>query len=275
MSLETIKLRDAQLTIHDGVAVFSHERPAARNALSMDMRDDYQDMLSRVQSDSGIRVLVITGSGGSFCAGGDLKSLKENQSGASLNLANDLRRRIQAGHRWMEQVRSLEIPVIAAVDGPAVGAGFSIALAADFILASTRAVFCMSFAKVGLVPDLGALHFLPRAVGLSMAKELVFTARRVSAAEGKELGFVHSIHEPEALQSATIELARRFFAGPREAFGLAKGMLNKSYETDYATLAEIEAQAQALASVAPYHAKAIASFLHGEPAAFDWDRQQA
>ena len=275
MTTELIPLRDAQLSIDDGVAHFSHQRPAARNALSMDLRRDYGDMLDRVDGDRRIRALVITGSGGSFCAGGDLKALKERQTSTDpeARSADAMRRRIQSGHTWVERLRSLEIPVIAAVDGPAVGAGFSIALAADFILASTRAVFCMSFAKVGLVPDLGAFYFLPRAVGLPMAKELALTARRVNAAEGRQLGFVHSIHEPENLAAESMRFARRFIAGPREAMGLSKSLLNKSYETPYATLAELEGQAQAVASTMPYHDDAVASFLRGEPAAFDWDRQ--
>ena len=276
MTTELIPLRDAQLSIHDGIAVFSHQRPAARNALSLDLRADYHDMLDRVQADRGIRALILTSSGGSFCAGGDLKALRERQTSSDPELRSPdaMRRRVASAHVWMERLRNLELPVIAAVDGPAVGAGFSIALAADFIVASTRAVFCMSFARMGLVPDLGAFYFLPRAVGLPMAKELVFTARRMRATEGKQLGFVHSIHEPDALQAEAVAFARRFAAGPREAMGMSKNLLNKSYETPYATLAELECQAQALASTTPYHDDAVAAFLRGEPAAFDWERLQ-
>jgi enoyl-CoA hydratase/carnithine racemase len=277
MSTELIRLRDAQLSIDDGVARFSHERADARNALSANLHDDYRDMLDHVQSDRSIRALVVTGSGGSFCAGGDLKAIQERHAGGDpeARSAAAMRRRIQSGHAWLERLHSLEIPVIAAVDGPAVGAGFSIALAADFILASTRAVFCMSFAKVGLVPDLGAFYFLPRAVGMPMARELALTARRVSANEGKQLGFVHAVHEPEALPAEALRFARRFLAGPREAMGLTKSLMNKSFETPYATLAELEGHAQAVASTTAYHGAAVAGFSRGEPAAYDWDRQQA
>ncbi|MDE2398853.1 MAG: enoyl-CoA hydratase/isomerase family protein, partial [Burkholderiales bacterium] len=156
MTSELIQFRDAQLSLEGGIAQFSHQRPAARNALSANLQADYRDMLDRLQSDRGIRALVITGSGGSFCAGGDLKSIQERQASSDpeVRSADAMRRRIQSIHTWLERLHTLEMPVIAAVDGPAFGAGFSIALAADFILASTRAVFCMSFAKVGLVPDL-------------------------------------------------------------------------------------------------------------------------
>jgi 2-(1,2-epoxy-1,2-dihydrophenyl)acetyl-CoA isomerase len=275
MTSELIQLRDAQLSLgEDGIAQFTHQRPAARNALSMDMRQDYLDMLDKVQSDRRVRALIISGSGGSFCAGGDLKALKEMRASSDPEISSPdaMRRRLQSAHVWVERLRSLEMPVIAAVDGPAYGAGFSIALAADFVLASTRASFCMSFAKVGLVPDLGAFYLLPRAVGLTMAKELAFTARRVGVDEGKQLGFVHAVHAPEALADAALQFARRFVAGPREALALSKSLLNKSLETPYATMAELESHAQAIVSAAPYHAEAVAAFLRGEPAAYDWDR---
>ncbi|MET0544026.1 MAG: enoyl-CoA hydratase/isomerase family protein [Variovorax sp.] len=181
------------------MAVFTHQRPAARNALSLDLRMDYCDMLGHVEGDRSVRALVVTGSGGSFCAGGDLKARQTNPD-PEFRTADAMRRRVQSGHTWIERLRSLEVPVIAAVDGAAAGAGFSIALAADFILASHRAFFCMSFVKIGLIPDLGAFHFLPRAVGLPMAKERAMTARSVNAADGKQLGFVHSLHVPDALQ---------------------------------------------------------------------------
>lgn len=277
MSQTLTTLRESQLRVADGIAHFSHQRPEARHALSMELRTDYTDMLTLVESDRSIRALVISGSGGSFCAGGDLKALQ------SLRDADDpdarspdaMRRRIQAGHTWMERLRSLEIPVIAAVDGPAVGAGFSIALACDFVLASTRAMFCMSFAKIGLVPDLGAFYFLPRVVGMARAKELALTARRMGAEEARELGIVLSIHAPEDLEAQALSMARKFSAGPREAMGLIKNLFNKSFETPYATLAELEGQAQAVASATAFHAQAIRAFLGGQPAAYDWDRRDA
>ncbi|CAG2156521.1 enoyl-CoA hydratase/isomerase family protein [Cupriavidus numazuensis] len=276
MPAELIRLRDAQLTIEDGIAEFSHQRPAARNALSLDLRADYADMLDRVEADRAIRALIVTGSGGSFCAGGDLKSLKESRASSNPETRSPdaMRRRVQSAHDWMQRLRGLEIPVIAAVDGAAAGAGFSLALAADFVLASSRAFFCMSFTKVGLVPDLGAFYLLPRVVGMSVAKELVLTARRVAADEAKRLGLVHAIHAPDDLAQQAWQFARRFAEGPREAMGLSKRLLNQSFESHYAPLAELECSAQAIATSAPYHAAAVDAFLAGEPPRFDWDRWQ-
>jgi 2-(1,2-epoxy-1,2-dihydrophenyl)acetyl-CoA isomerase len=277
MNTELIQLRTTQLSINDGVAEFSHQNPASRNALSLELREDYAEMLDRVQADRSIRALVITGSGGSFCAGGDLKSLKDRQGSTDpeINSPNAMRRRIQNLHSWLERLRNLEIPVIAAVDGPAYGAGFAIALLADFVLASSRASFCMSFTKIGLVPDSGALYTLPRIVGMQKAKELLFTARRVDVTEAQALGIVHAVHAPEALREEALRFARLFLAAPRDAIALSKNLLNKSFETPYATLAEMEGQAQGVASVTQYHNDAIARFIGGEPSAYDWDRDSA
>jgi 2-(1,2-epoxy-1,2-dihydrophenyl)acetyl-CoA isomerase len=274
MKTELIQLRQSQLSIDNGIAEFSLQNTAARNALSMELRQDYSEMLDRVQADRSIRALVITGSGGSFCAGGDLKSLKERQDSTDpeVNSPNAMRRRIQALHVWLERLRNLEMPVIAAVDGPAYGAGFAIALQADFVLASTRASFCMSFAKIGLAPDSGAFYTLPRVVGMQKAKELLFTARRVGVEEAKALGIVHSIYEPQALQAEALRFARLFLNAPRDAIAMSKSLLNKSFETPYATLVELEGQAQGVASVSAYHNEAIARFMSGEPSLFDWDR---
>lgn len=277
MAAERIALRESQLLIEGGIAQFSHQRPATRNALSAGLRLDYPQMLDRVEADPDIRALVITGEGGSFCAGGDLKSMRERHASTDpqAHAPDGMRRRVLGLNAWMARLHALEIPVVAAVDGAAAGAGFSIALAADFILASSRAMFCMSFAKIGLVPGLGAFYLLPRAVGLPMAKELALTARRVDAHEGQRLGFVHAIHEPDALLPEAMRFARRFLTGPRESAGLTKRLMNQSYETPFRTLVEMEAQAQGIASVTPYHLAAVAGFLDGKPAAFDWDRDQA
>ncbi|MGE8064189.1 enoyl-CoA hydratase/isomerase family protein [Pseudomonas sp. NPDC089569] len=274
MTPQVIQYRESRLSIEDGIAVFSHEAPKARNALSLDLRQDYAEMLDRIEVDRTVRVLVITGSGGSFCAGGDIKSLKERlgSTDPELNSPNAMRRRMRTLHGWLARLRNLEIPVIAAVDGPAYGAGFAISLLADFVLASSRASFCMSFAKIGLVPDSGAMYTLPRVVGMQKAKELLFTARRVDADEALELGIVHSIHSPEALHERALAFARLFLQAPRDAMAMAKNLLNKTFETAYDTHVEMEGLAQGVVSVTPYHDGAIARFLNGEASLLDWDR---
>ncbi|MEM5316945.1 enoyl-CoA hydratase-related protein [Paraburkholderia sp. JHI869] len=261
MSSNPIQLRHATLHIADGVAEFTHQRPEARNALSLELRADYAELVDIVERDASIRALIVTGSGGSFCAGGDLKSMTRARERPETGSPAAIRLRVMEAHGWVQRLRNLEVPVIAAVDGAAAGAGFSLALAADFVLASSRAYFCMSFAKVGLVPDLGAAWLLPRAVGMAAAKELVLTARKLGAQEAQRLGIVHAIHAPESLAEEARRFARRFVSAPREAMGLGKRLLNQSFETPYATLAELECAAQAVASSVPYHAQAIAALI--------------
>ncbi|HSV77978.1 MAG TPA: enoyl-CoA hydratase/isomerase family protein, partial [Ramlibacter sp.] len=259
------------------VAEFSHQRPQARNALSMQLRQDYEDMLQRVASDRSIRVLILTGSGGSFCAGGDVKGMNQRlaDTDPETNSPDATRRRLEGSHRWLTPLHELGLPVIAAVDGGAYGAGFGLALQADFVLASTRAAFAMSFARMGAVPDYGALFTLPRIIGLAHAKDLMITGRRVGAAEGKALGFVHAVHEPEALLPQARAFARRLAAGPREAAAMTKNLLNKSFETSYGAMSSFEAYAQAVAMASPYHAQAAGRFAAGEPSAYDWDQLAA
>lgn len=274
MTGQTITLRESQLRIDGPVAEFSHQRPAARNALSMALRDDYARMIDHVAADRSLRALILTGSGGSFCAGGDVKGMHERLGNPDpeFNSPDATRRRLKDSHRWLTRLRELEMPVIAAVDGAAYGAGFGLALQADFILASSRAAFCMSFARVGAVPDYGALYTLPRIIGISHAKELMLTARRVDAQEGKALGFVHAVHDPDTLLREAHTFAQRLASGPREAIGLTKELLNLSLDADYATMCALEANAQGVVMHAPYHADAAARFADGAPPRYDWDR---
>ena len=278
MALEVIQLRDAVLRIdEDGLAEFVHQRPERRNPLSMDLRQDYIDMLDRVEGDRRARALIVTGSGGAFCSGGDLRSLQERlgSTDPELNSPDAIRLRIMAVHAWFDRLRNLEIPVVAAVDGPAAGAGMSIALAADFILASTRASFSMSFVKVGLLPDMAAFYTLPRIVGMTMAKDLMLSARRVGADEAQRIGLVHSLHDAQDLPEVARRFARRFIPASRHALGHTKRLLNKSFETPCGTLTELEANGQAVASATPEHAESVRRFLSGEGVAFDWDRDSA
>lgn len=277
MTLHTQEFHESRLQREGPVATFSHQRPASRNAMSMLLREDYARMIDTVRADRSIQVLIITGSDGSFCAGGDVKGMDQrlHSADAELNSPDATRRRLEDSHRWLTQLRELDLPVIAAVDGAAYGAGFGLALQADFVLASTRAAFCMSFARVGAVPDYGALYTLPRLIGLARAKEVMLTARRIGAEEALQMGFVHGLHPAQTLLAQAQVFARRLCAGPREAAAMTKNLLNKSFETDYATMCSLEAYAQAVAMQTPYHAAAVAKFAAGQPSSYDWDQLSA
>ena len=270
-------LRESSLSVRDGVAEFSHQRSATRNPMSVGLRNDYKDMLDRIEQDHTVRVLIITGSGGSFCAGGDIKSMQARAASTDPEESSPdaMRRRVLSSHYgWLDRLRSLEMPVIAAVDGAAYGAGFSLALTADFVLASARAKFCFAFAKVGAVADFGAFYTVPRLIGLAKTKELMMTARRIDAAEAQELGLVHAVFGDDALLPEARRMASRFLSGPREALGMIKNTLNRSFDLDYRSMAELETCQQAIAMASAYHADAVARFSRGEPLLYDWDRDR-
>lgn len=262
--------QDAVLTtVANGVGTITLNRPEARNALGLEMREGLAKAVVQMRDDANVHTVVITGTGGAFCSGGDI-SLMLNSQQSSVGY----RARMQALHQWFSELVNMEKPVIAAVDGPAFGAGLSLALAADFVLATQRAKFCAVFGRIGLVPDLGAMHLLPRIVGQQKAKELVFTARTVSAQEAQQLGIVYDIAEDAAaLQAKTQELAARFAGASTTAIGMAKHIMNQAFELNGHAMAELEAFAQATCRSSDYHQDAIRRFKDKQPLRFDWDRK--
>ncbi|MGE8318512.1 MAG: enoyl-CoA hydratase/isomerase family protein [Comamonas sp.] len=238
-------------------------RPERRNAFDLEVRQGLAEAILDARDDDSVKVVVLTGTDGVFCAGGDLKSLTEGER----TVYQD-RDRIRRLHPWFRELVNLEKPVIAAVDGPAFGAGFNLALACDFVIATDRARFCAVFGRIGLVPDLGGFFLLPRIVGLQRAKELVFTARELPAAEAKELGIAMQVVEPDALMPAALQLAQQLESASIEAIGMAKNILNRSFNLDQDTLAELESSAQAVARHSAYHAEAVGNFLGKRPLAF-------
>lgn len=238
-----------------------------RNAFDLEMRAAMSRAIFNARDDDSVKVVIITGTKGVFCAGGDLKSLSAEKRSAYGN-----RKRIQRLHPWFRELSNLEKPVIAAVDGPAFGAGFNLALACDFVLATPAARFCAVFGRIGLVPDLGGFYLLPRIVGLQRAKELVFSARDVPADEGLSMGFVYRIYSAEVLLDEAMALAETFCGASTEALGMAKNILNRSFNLDQDTLSELESYAQAVSIDSAYHEDAVRRFLGKQPLKFDWKK---
>ena len=248
---------------HGATLVIRINRPERRNAFDLEVRKGIADGVFEARDDDGVRAVVITGADGVFCAGGDLKSLSETKRPVFKD-----RDRIRRLHPWFRELVNLEKPVIAAVDGAAFGAGFNLALACDFVLATPRTRFCAVFGRIGLVPDLGGFFLLPRIVGLQRAKDLVFSAREVEADEARSLGIVMQLVAPERLMDEALALAARYHDASTEALGIAKNILNRSFNLDQDTLAELESSAQALALHTAYHEQAVANFLTKRPLRF-------
>lgn len=223
----------------EGIAIVKMNRPDRMNALGVELRTDLLACFDDLARDDQVRVIILTGSGKAFCAGGDLSELKEKMTVSQAgNYVREVARIIKA-------IRNLEKPVIAGVNGAAVGAGFSLAMASDLVVASEKAFFSMAFVKVGLVPDLGATFFAPRLFGTQRAKEMAFLGRTLSARDLWERGLINELVPPEALEQKTMELAGQVAAGPPLALGLAKKMMNQSGDLDLEDMLEVEALSQA------------------------------
>ncbi len=274
MTLETQTLRRASVTIEHNVAHFQMRDTASRNAFTQELKDDYADLIALIRKRADIRALLISGHSGAFCSGGDLKSLSGQRSADGtppVRNVEAIRARLRDSHHWFEGLFNLEVPVVAAVDGTAFGAGFSLALAADIIVATPRSSFCMAFNRIGAIPDLAALYMLPRMIGLRRAKEIMMSARVVGAAEAHALGIVHSLHEQDALMDVAMGMARRFTQGSAEALALTKLYSNQSQESDYATMARLEGMGQSICLTSEYFYDAVERFIERRPAKFVWD----
>lgn len=245
--------------------VITLNKPERRNAFDLDMRRAIAEAVQAARDEDNVKAVVLTGAGDTFCAGGDLKSLTEEERPAW-----DCRDRVRRLHPWFRELVNLEKPVIAAVEGAAFGAGFNLALASDIVIAAADARFCAAFARIGLIPDLGGLYLLPRIVGLQRAKEIVFTARELDAQEAMSMGIAFAVRPNGATLDEAMGLAARFADAPTEALGMAKNILNRSFNLDQDTLAELESYAQAIAMQTDYHRGAVRRFLDKKPLNYKW-----
>lgn len=261
MSSETVLLQR-----QEGVATVTLNRPAAKNAIDAATTDALTSTLRALRADESVRAVVLTGAGGDFCAGGDVKGMGE---GGARSV--EQRRAGMARYRELAQaLHALDKPLIAALDGVAYGAGLSMALYADFVLVSTRARMAMVFHRIGLVPDVGAWYTLPRAVGLPRARELIYSAREFGAEEAVRMGLALEALAPEGLLPRALELAGSLQGASQTAFSLSKQALGASLQSDFGTMLEMEASAQAIAGSSAYFREAVRRFGAKEPAQFRW-----
>ncbi|MGE4238993.1 enoyl-CoA hydratase/isomerase family protein [Ramlibacter sp.] len=253
--------------IVDKIATLTFNNPTAKNALSTPMRLEVADAIRRLRAgedtkDLDVRALILQGAGDAFCAGGDVKAMTKIRSAA------EIRNRIIDAHTWYDDLLNLEMPVIAAVRGPAFGAGLSMALAADLIVATPKASFCSVFPRMGLIPDLGLLHVLPRLIGLQRAKEMMFSARAVGGEEAKAIGLIYEVVEEDQLDVSVQALAKQFTNASMTAIGITKALLNRSFETDLKTMNELEAMGQGAAANTQAHHGAVEQFLSKKPLSY-------
>ena len=230
-----------QIATADCIQTITLNRPDRLNAFIGHMRRDLAEALEHAGSDRSVRVVIITGAGRAFCAGGDIAFMAELMQRRN---AEEFSRILGAGRRVILAIRQMTKPVIASINGPASGAGCNLALACDLRIASTDASFSQSFLKVGLHPDWGGTFFLPRLVTPNKACELFFLGESIDAAEALRLNIVNQVVAPEDLEAATLELAERLRAAPPLALAAAKQAIYASEGADLDEMLRYETEAQ-------------------------------
>jgi len=250
-----------ELTIDDGIAIVTLNRPEVRNAINDEMRAELIAVLERIGTDEEVRAVVLTGAGKSFCSGGDIAGMRQRLDGPTGQVAYNGWRRQGQVHKSVSLLHGMPKPVIAAVNGAAAGLGCDMALACDFILASEDAKFTMSFVKRGLVSDGGGMYFLPRRVGLPRAKEMIFSGRVVEAGEAVMIGLADRTAEPARLLTAAVAWARELSAGSRPAIALSKAILDRSMESSADQVFALGREAQAICYTTAEHRESVIAFL--------------
>lgn len=239
-----------------GVAVITLNRPQVANAINTQLGNELYDAFKRVESENDARAVVLTGAGRAFCAGQDLSEQDAMTGGA--HLANAVRERYNL---LIAKMQTLPVPIIAAVNGAAAGAGFGLALACDLRFASRDAKFTMAFSKIGLAPDSGTSYFLPRLVGVGKALEWTWTAEIISAAAAHEAGAVNRLCDADALLDEAVQFAQQLAAGPTRALALAKETIYQNFSASLPEALEREAVCQNQAGQTQDFIEGVTAFL--------------
>jgi 2-(1,2-epoxy-1,2-dihydrophenyl)acetyl-CoA isomerase len=250
--------------VKDHVARITFNRPDAANALNMEMGRDLMHASIRASEDPAVRAVILTGAGKMFSGGGDLKSFAAQED----RLPAHLKEVALYLHAAISRFVRMDAPVIAAVNGSAGGAGMSLCLFADLVLAAESAKFTLAYTRAGLSPDGGSTYFLPRIIGVRRALELALTNRVLTAKEALDWGIVTKVVPDAELQAEAQTLAKQLAAGATRAFGAAKRLLHHSSSESLETQMELEAQAIADQARTRDAREGIAAFIAKRPASF-------
>jgi len=245
-----------------GVATITLNRPEVYNAFNDALTYELQDAFKQIKKDAKVRVVVITGAGKAFCSGQDLKDASNNPDKV---FSDSIRKRYNP---LIKAVRTLPKPVICRLNGVAAGAGCSLALACDIILASEEALLIEVFINIGLVLDSGSSYFLPRAVGYAKAFELATRGSKVTAAQALQWGMVNAVAPADQLDQLVSQYTKYYASAPTKAIGLIKKMLNKSQGSTLEQMLEYEAYCQDIAGATKDHKEGVSAFMEKRPPNF-------
>ena len=241
--------------VRDGVATITLNRPEVYNACNNELTFELQDAIKDAAKDNLVRVVVFTGSGKAFCSGQDLKDA------ASQGVRSYMDSVFKRYNPIIRGLRNLPKPVICRLNGVAAGAGCSLALACDIIIAAETASLTEAFISIGLVMDSGSSYFLPRLIGYSKAFEMATMPRKIPAQEAFTMGLVNRVVPAEQLDAAVKEATDYYANAPTKAIGLMKKMLNRSFNSDLETILEMEAYSQEIAGNTKDHKEGVMAFI--------------
>ncbi len=244
-----MKYETITLDMEQGVAILTLNRPEKLNAICPELVTDLLNVITEIRNSDEMRAVLLTGAGRAFCAGGDVGSLL-----SSTDNPVELMESSRQGAEIISGMRSMSKPWIAAVNGPAIGAGCNLALGCDIIIAGENASFSQAFMNLGLHPDTGGVYLLTRLVGAARACELIFTGKTIDANEAERIGLVNQVVTADNLNETAMNMAIRLANGPSKAIGMAKATIYQSMTMDMASVLEAEVRAVSL-SIATEDAK--------------------
>lgn len=269
MSFYLRQFEDIVVTLSGHVLWITLNRPEASNAYSIGMIKSFIEVLKHADNDHQVRVMILTGAGKNFCAGGDIKAM-QGKSGMFAGESNELRETYENGIQQIPRtISNLKTPIIAMVNGAAVGAGCDLAAMCDLRVASTEATFAETFAKVGLVPGDGGAFFLTRLVGFGKAMEMFLTCKSYLADEALKMGLCNQVVLPTDLKNKTLEIAMLMSELPPIALQMTKRSIVNAYQTELGAHLELMAAYQGITQRSSDHFKALDQMINKKKLTFD------
>ncbi|MBL6744755.1 MAG: enoyl-CoA hydratase [Pseudomonadales bacterium] len=261
-------MADLEVQYQDGIATLVMNRPEARNALSMDMRAALADVLHDIERDESVRCVVLKGAGEHFMAGGDVKGMGESIKKSPAEIRKEFILRIHDLHPIMFAMRRMPKPIIASCQGAAAGAGVSMALACDLVIASEDAFFTLAYCRIGTSPDGSSSFHLPRAVGIKKAMEIALLGDRFDAQTAKDIGMINFVVPTADLEVETNALAQRLAAGPTHVYGNTKALFYRSLESEFEAQLQAEAEYFSDCASRPDFREGVSAFIEKREAKF-------
>jgi len=244
-----------EINIEDQVCIIKLNRPEVFNSFNKEMAFELQEILDNCEKNPAVRSILLTGEGKAFCAGQDLQELTAPDGPKLSDIVREHYNPI------IKRIRSIEKPIVCAVNGVAAGAGANIALACDITIAGESVAFIQAFSKIGLIPDSGGTFFLPRSIGMQKATALMMLADKVMAADAEKMGMIYKVCADESLMEETLKVAKKLAKLPTIGLGLTKRALNKSITNDLTAQLALEDELQTAAGKTYDYNEGVAAFL--------------